>query len=430
MRFEKGFFVGAATAAHQVEGNNRNSDDYALELLPHGGFTEPSGIACDHYNRYAEDIALMKKAGLNTYRFSIEWARIEPEEGVFDEAEIDHYRKVIACCRENGIEPVVTLFHFTSPVWVIKKGGWECEEIVKWFRNYVDKVIRELGADLHYIVTINEANMRLQIRMISERYRKQMQQKAAKTAAAGEDQVQVGYNLKLMMEGLKKAEEEKRSVFGTGDPKTFVSSCTEEGDLLVMKAHEAAREVIRKRYPDIQVGLSLSLHDIQSVPGGEENAKEEWDQEFLHYLPNLKDDDFIGIQNYTRAVYGADGQLPNPEGASLTQMGYEDYPEGLYHVLCRVHESFPGNLFVTENGIATDDDEARCRFLTTAISGVMKAKSEGIPVIGYTCWSLLDNFEWQKGYAMRFGLVSVDRKTMERAPKKSLHLLGSFAPEE
>lgn len=131
MRFEKGFFVGAATAAHQVEGNNRNSDDYALELLPHGGFTEPSGIACDHYNRYAEDIALMKKAGLNTYRFSIEWARIEPEEGVFDEAEIDHYRKVIACCRENGIEPVVTLFHFTSPVWVIRKGGWECEEIVK-----------------------------------------------------------------------------------------------------------------------------------------------------------------------------------------------------------------------------------------------------------------------------------------------------------
>ena len=372
----------------------------------------------------------MKKAGLNTYRFSIEWARIEPEEGVFDEAEIDHYRKVIACCRENGIEPVVTLFHFTSPVWVIRKGGWECEEIVKWFRNYVDKVIQELGSDLHYIVTINEANMRLQIRMISERYRKQMQQKAAKTAAAGEDQVQVGYNLKLMMEGLKKAEEEKRSVFGTGDPKTFVSSCTEEGDLLVMKAHEAAREVIRKRYPDIQVGLSLSLHDIQSVPGGEENAKEEWDQEFLHYLPNLKDDDFIGIQNYTRAVYGADGQLPNPEGASLTQMGYEDYPEGLYHVLCRVHESFPGNLFVTENGIATDDDEARCRFLTTAISGVMKAKSEGIPVIGYTCWSLLDNFEWQKGYAMRFGLVSVDRKTMERTPKKSLHLLGSYAPEE
>ena len=122
MSFPKGFLIGAATAAHQVEGNNIHSDYWAQEQLPHTSFTEPSGIACDHYNRYEEDIRLLAGAGLNAYRFSIEWARVEPEEGRFDETEIEHYRKVIACCRQYGVEPIVTLMHFTSPVWLIKKG--------------------------------------------------------------------------------------------------------------------------------------------------------------------------------------------------------------------------------------------------------------------------------------------------------------------
>jgi len=123
MSFPKGFLIGAATAAHQVEGNNIHSDYWAQEHLPHSSFSEPSGIACDHYNRFEEDIRIMAQAGLNAYRFSVEWARIEPEEDQFDEAEIEHYRKVIRCCRENRVEPLVTLMHFTSPVWLIKRGG-------------------------------------------------------------------------------------------------------------------------------------------------------------------------------------------------------------------------------------------------------------------------------------------------------------------
>ena len=114
-KFKKEFLLGAATAAHQVEGNNIHSDYWVQENLPHSQFVEPSGLAVDHYNRYAEDIQLMKKAGLNAYRFSIEWARIEPEEGHFDEKEVQHYLDVIHCCKENGLEPVVTLMHFTSP---------------------------------------------------------------------------------------------------------------------------------------------------------------------------------------------------------------------------------------------------------------------------------------------------------------------------
>ena len=129
-KFAKGFLVGAATAAHQVEGNNIYSDYWAQEQLPHSSFAEPSGIACDHYNRYEEDIRLLAEAGLGAYRFSMEWARIEPEEGKFDDAEIEHYRQVIACCKANGVEPVVTLLHFISPKWMIAKGGWEAESTV------------------------------------------------------------------------------------------------------------------------------------------------------------------------------------------------------------------------------------------------------------------------------------------------------------
>ena len=146
MNLGKEFLIGAATAAHQVEGNNTNSDYWAQEQMPHSSFTEPSGIACDHYNRYEEDIRLMAAAGLNCYRFSIEWARIEPEEGVYDQEAAEHYRDVIRTCRKYGIEPIVTLMHFTSPVWLIRKGGWEAESTIGDFRRYA-AFIAELRND-------------------------------------------------------------------------------------------------------------------------------------------------------------------------------------------------------------------------------------------------------------------------------------------
>lgn len=160
-KFLKGFFIGAATAAHQVEGNNVYSDYWAMEHMETSSFNEPSGQAVDHYNRYEEDIALMAKAGLNAYRFSIEWARVEPQPGVYAESEIDHYRKVIDCCRANGVEPIATMMHFTSPKWLIEQGGWENEETVGKFANYCRYVIERLGDKLNYVCTINEANMGL-----------------------------------------------------------------------------------------------------------------------------------------------------------------------------------------------------------------------------------------------------------------------------
>ena len=176
----------------------------------------------------------------------------------------------------------------------------------------------------------------------------------------------------------------------------------------------------------MQVGLTLSLHDIQAQPGGEENAEKEWAEEFTHYLPAIKEDDFLGVQNYTRTRIGAEGSMPVPEGAELTQMDYEFYPQALEHVIRRVAEDFKGDLMVTENGIATADDTRRVAFIETALSGVKACIADGIPVKGYMYWSLLDNFEWQKGYSMTFGLIAVDRSTQQRRPKLSLSVLGEF----
>lgn len=429
MKLPENFLIGAATAAHQVEGNNIHSDLWAMEHMKHTSFIEPSLDAVDHYNRYEKDIKLMADAGLNAYRFSIEWARIEPEEGHFDSEAVDHYKAVIACCKKYGIEPFVTLHHFSSPKWLMSKGGWEASTTTEDFAHYVRFIIGELGSELHYICTINEANMGIQVAAIAERYKRQMmaQMQAAQSGGNSADgSVQVGINLQKMMEGQKAAAAENLEVFGVEKVENFTSMRTREGDLLILKAHELAKKEIKALYPDIKVGLTLSLHDIQPQEDGMERAKKEWDEEFMHYLPYIKDDDFLGVQNYTRSLIGADGQLPNPDGAELTQMNYEFYPEALEHVLRKVAKDFHGDLYVTENGIATADDTRRVAFIDTALKGIVSCINDGLPVKSYFHWSLLDNFEWQKGYSMTFGLIAVDRSTQTRHPKESLSFLGHW----
>ncbi len=423
MNISKDFLIGASTSAHQVEGNNIHSDSWVQEHMEFTSFNEPSDDACDHYHRYEEDINLLANAGLNAYRFSIEWARIEPKPGEFDDAEIEHYRKVLECCRANGVEPIVTMHHFTSPKWLIEQGGWEAETTVGLFARYCGYVAEKLGDLMGYVVTINEANMGLQVAAIARRY-----QMMAKQGVNAESSIQVGINVQNpMMERMKKQAAENMQIFGTPRPQVFVSSRTPEGDILIMRAHQAAKAAMKGVRPELKIGLSLSLHDIQAVNGGEERAAREWDEEFLHYLPYIKDDDFFGLQNYTRTLMGPEGQLPNPEGAELTQMGYEHYPQALEHVIRRVHESLPIPVMVTENGIATADDGRRQVFIWEAMNGIQNCIGDGIPVCGYCHWSLLDNFEWQKGFSMTFGLIAVNRATQERTPKESLSVLGSFA---
>ena len=415
------FLIGAATAAHQVEGNNLHSDYWVMEHVKHSDFVEPSGLACDHYHRFQEDIKLLSSAGLNAYRFSIEWARVEPEEGKFDQNEIDHYRQVIDCCHANGVTPVVTLMHFSSPAWLIGKGGWGTAKVAEYFARYARRIAEELGDQLPYVCTINEANMGIQLHKVI-----QDMMKAGRRSEGG---VQVGRNNGLDIKSILLGMVEQGRAFHTSPLKinSFLKPRDEKKEHFVMEAHRAAKAAIREVSPDTKVGLTLSLFDYQPTEAGKDSAAKLWHEDYGWYLPYIRDDDFLGVQNYSRKIVDENGPREPAPDAPLTQMGYEDYPKSIGHVLRRVARSFPGELMVTENGIGTSDDSRRCAFIREAFQSVMEAKRDGVPVTGYLHWSLLDNFEWQAGYAKTFGLIAVDRNTMERIPKESLRVLGSLA---
>lgn len=411
MKFNDDFLLGASTAAHQVEGNNVHSDFWALEKMEYSMFKEPSHLTCNHYNRYEEDLNLLKSANLNAYRFSIEWARIEPIEGSFDENEIKHYLNVIDACHERNIEPIVTLHHFTSPKWLIEKGGWENPNVVEYFKRYTTYVVDKIQKKVNYVCTLNEANIGLQISKI-------MKNRSAKMSDA---QVGLGVPKEYLL-----AIEEAKQVFGVTNVNHFLSPRTMKGDKIICDCHVVAKEVIKTINPSIKVGITLSLHDFQALAGCESFAKKEWDEEFTHYLPYIKDDDFFGLQNYSRKIIGNNGDVILPEDSTFTDMGYENYPQALENVIRKVARDINLPIMITENGISTTDDIKRIEFITKALAGVKSCKDSGINIIGYTHWSLLDNFEWMLGYAQQFGLISVDRKTLNRTAKPSLDFLGKF----
>lgn len=408
------FLIGASTAAHQVEGNNIYSDFWAMEQMQNSDFKEPSLQAVDHYHLYKKDIDLLAKAGLTAFRFSIEWARIEPKQGQFDKKEIEHYRDVLLYCHKKGVTPVVTMHHFSSPKWLIEQGGWEDERTIEAFTTYCAYVTKELGSLMHFVCTINEANMGLQLASMIKDMMKQMPA-----------DVQVGMNFPVSYD-IEAKNAETLALFHTTQPNTFLSIRTLEGDQLIMRAHCSARKAMKESCPHLQVGITLSLYDLQADEGGEAYAQEEWEEEFIHYLPYIQEDDFFGLQNYTRKQIGEHGTIPVGERYPLTKMGYENYPDSLANVIRNVSSTLKKPILVTENGIDTDDDEERITFIHNVMQGIAACIQDGIPVLGYLHWSLLDNFEWQKGYGETFGLIGVDRDTQERYPKKSLSVLGSY----
>lgn len=409
MSFPVGFLWGSATAAHQIEGNNLASDFWALEHAANSRFAEPSGDACDHYRLFRQDIALMAELGLNSFRFSIEWARVEPEDGFFSDSAIAHYREVLEACHAAGVAPVVTLHHFTSPKWLMKLGSWEYEQTPERFAAYCRKVMAELGDLIPYVCTINEANIGRVIRRIvanlGEGRRPSLEQ-----APVGLGEGPVG-----------------GGTAGAAVPdKHFLSQFSDAAFAVITRAHTSARAAIREVSPRTKVGLTLALQDVQVLPGGEKAAGEVWADLFEDFLPAVAGDDFLGVQNYSRIRVGPDGVAPIPEDAEVTQMGYEFYPQALGNVL-RSAASAGLPLIVTENGLATDDDAHRVEFVRTALEGVERCLADGVDVRGYLHWTLLDNFEWMHGFAPKFGLIAVDRATQRRTVKESARYLGAVA---
>lgn len=416
--YPEGFLWGAATAAHQVEGNNINSDLWVMEHIPGSSFAEPSGDACDHYRLFRSDIQMLKDLGLNSYRFSIEWARVEPEQDFFSKAALAHYREVLESCHELGITPMVTLHHFTSPRWLMRLGGWEGKETLQRFAKYCQVVTQELGELMPYVCTINEANITVIIRqMIAAAQRNIEAQAPVGVDAQPKEDPRAAFALNAAQ------------AFNTTPEhvKPFLFAFSSDSQRLVLEAHERGRDAVKAASSNSRVGLTLALNDVQVLPGGESYAEAIHEEMFHSYLPACQGDDFLGVQNYNRKRVGPEGPLGNEEGVETTQMGYEFYPEALEAVLRMVARHFTRPLIVTENGVATSDDSRRVEFIQRALGGVQRCLADGLDVRGYFHWTLLDNFEWMLGYRPTFGLVAVDRTTQQRSIKESARYLGTIA---
>jgi beta-glucosidase len=407
--FPPGFLWGTATAAHQVEGNNVYNDGWLLEHVPDSIFVEPSGDACDHYHRYRDDIALLAELGFTLYRFSIEWARVEPEDGEFSSAELDHYRRVLETCHEHGITPMVTFHHFTSPRWLIAQGGWESPDTPEKFARYCARATEHLGDLIGAACTINEANIGAVLRaVIGHRQADSAGPAAGRFTAFREHAAQA---------------------FGV-TPENLVPfqfAFSERARDTILAAHRRAVEAIKSGPGDFPVGVTLALQDIHAVPGGEETAARLNHDVNDVYLEASRGDDFVGVQVYTRWRVGPDGMLPAEEGVEVTQMGYEFWPEALEPMIRRTIAVAGTPVMVTENGIAADDDTRRIEYVRRALEGVASCLGDGLDVRGYIYWSAMDNYEWMFGYRPTFGLIAVDRQTQVRTVKPSARWLGSIA---
>ncbi len=402
LHFPGNFLWGVAGAAHQIEGGNINSDSWLLEHIPGGPFVEPSGDACDHYHRYESDITLVAELGFNTYRFSIEWARIEPEEGEFSNAALEHYRRMLAACHENGLTPIVTYHHFTSPRWFAVKGGWEVMSNADYFARYAERATKHLGDLIGAACTLNEPNVGMLIQVMGfsppDDVIVNAPWRAAAAKAAGSDTFAVFPHC---------AQLPARDTF--------------------LKAHPMAVEAIKSGPGDFPVGITLAMVDHQALPGGEafrDHTRREIDDVFLEVA---RGDDFIGVQTYSRMRYGANGVLPPEDGVPVTQMGYEFYPEALAGTIRYAADMTGLPVIVTENGLGSENDDDRIEYVRRALTSVHACLEDGIDVRGYCYWSVFDNFEWALGYRPKFGLIAVDRETQIRTLKPSAVWLGNSA---
>jgi beta-glucosidase len=397
----KGFLWGAAISAHQSEGNDVNSDSWLLEHLPETVYKEPSGDACDSYHRYAQDFAIARSLGLNCYRFGIEWARIEPEPGRFSQAELDHYVRVLASCRENGLLPIVTYNHFTVPRWFAMRGGWEAADSADLFARFCERTTRALGDQIGMASPFNEANIHLLIKVLRATTTPEYKAKRVAMIAA--------------------------AARATNSPQ-FSSLLFADPDRVadhLLDAHAKAYQAIKAGPGDFPVGVTLTTQPVEPVGEGS-MAQQVEDTLYGGWWDAVNASDFVGVQAYFRFRVDAHGIIATPPpGAELTGAGYEYYPQALGGAVRLAARKTKKPIYVTESGIGTDDDARRIAWLDASVAEVRRCIAEGIDVKSYIYWSLLDNFEWTSGYAQHFGLVSVDRASFSRELKPSArHFAG------
>jgi beta-glucosidase len=406
IEFPADFVFGSATAAHQVEGNCVHNDWWAHEHAPDTSAIEPSGIACDHYHRFAGDFRLLQTLGQRAHRLSVEWSRIEPEEGQIQRGEIDHYRAVLETLRGLDIEPWVTLHHFTSPVWFARRGGFARADNIVAFRRFVELVAKEYGDLVQRWCTINEPTV------VAE----------------------MGHR------------------FGYFPPRLTDAAVAADVLCNLFRAHAVATETLRQHARLAPfIGITLAVEAVEpyrpdSAADRELASRRDAETNGVSFealrtgvfsypdrapveIPGLKAaSDFVGIQYYSRMRYDAESggpAMPDTD-RQLSQMAWEVYPEGFGPLLQRA-ASAGVPVYVTENGMACDDDRIRVRYIGDHLAVVDQVRRDGADVRGYFYWSSMDNFEWNFGYGPKFGLVAVDRTTLTRAPRPSAYFFGEIA---
>ncbi|GBD25212.1 1,4-beta-D-glucan glucohydrolase [bacterium HR30] len=400
IQFPRNFVFGSATAAHQVEGDNVHNDWWAHEHAPDTNAIEPSGIACDHYRRFREDFQLLRELGHPAHRLSLEWSRIEPAPGEIDRSVIEHYRRVLGTLRDYDIEPWVTIHHFTSPRWFIERGGFTTEDNLDALVRHTELLAREFSDLVSHWCTINEPNV------VAE----------------------LGYRFGYFPPRLLDAELAARVLTNFFRLHARMAEVLHEhartspqiGITLAVQAHEplrleseADRALAARRDAETNGVMFEALRTgVFSYPGKEPVP-----------IPGLREaSTFVGVQYYSRVRY--DGESGGPAlpdfNRILSHMGWEVYPEGFGPLLERAGATgLP--VVVTENGLAHDDDRVRVRFIADHLAEVDRVRRQGVDVRGYFYWSAMDNFEWNFGYGPKFGLIEVDRKTLERKPRASAY---------
>jgi beta-glucosidase len=409
MFFPADFLWGTATAAHQVEGNNCHNDWWAWEEAGQIRHNHRSGLACDWWQNAEADLDRAAEMGTNAHRLSVEWSRIEPEPSVFDPAALDRYRQILQAMRERGIEPMVTLHHFSNPLWLVEKGDFNSDLVVDYFRRYTARVVAELGDLVPKWITFNEP---------------------------------VVYVVLRYLEG----------VFPS--PQRRGWSAGMEALRNMLRCHAAAYHTIKESFPQAQVGIAKQFRPI--LPRFNGNLLDAWWARQLDWLFNelwmetmyrgrlrwplgrgsirslAGTFDFVGLNYYTRSFVrfpprrGRLAESDYPPGAILSDDNYgEVYPAGLYQAL-KYNLRYNKPIYVTENGVPDMADKLRSAFIISHLREIWRAISFAYPVMGYYHWSLVDNFEWDHGWSQRFGLIDVDPETQARTIRPSGRLYGEI----
>jgi len=372
--FPKDFLWGSATSAYQVEGGIENCD-WSKNFS--------AGRACNHYHRYEEDFDLLKKLNQNAFRLSIEWSRIEPVEGKFNQEEVEHYRKVLLALKERRIKSFVFLWHWTTPLWLAEKGGWANPKVVDYFVRYAELIAKELGRFVDFWGTLNEP-----------------------TVPFIPGYLYFGY-----IKGSWPPQ--RKNVF-------LAFKCYRN----FIKAHKKVYQTIHNLDDNAKVGIALDssyIEPLYKISPLDQALVLVWRyfHNYLFFDLTKKYQDYLGINYYFHDRLTFPFLLRN-ENKLVSDLGWEIYPEGIYYVLKGL-EKYKKPIYITENGVADAKDKLRKDFIKDHLYWVHRAIQEGVDVRGYLHWSLMDNYEWGKneGFGPRFGLVEIDYRTLNRNPRPS-----------